>query len=93
MKQKHDYGAVWVNGSGIKVTDSDGREIRVTYGATLDCCTCYAYTGAGYIGGWNCMPKSARRIFRDLVPAINAGILYESIYDLPTGGRYRRRKG
>ena len=38
------------------------------------------------------MPKAAKMKFRDLVASINAGKLYSSTDELPTGRRYAKHR-
>jgi 3-keto-L-gulonate-6-phosphate decarboxylase len=86
----HRLTAQWIEGRGLVVIDENGAEVKVSFGATSDCCTCYAYTQDGFIGGWQCAPKSRRMTFRNLVDAINARNLYAHMNDLLSGRRHAR---
>ena len=71
-------------GRGIVVKDSSGNVVKVTYGATLDNRHVHAHVaGLGFIGGWQ-YPHKAQP-FKCLVDAINQGVLYHDMNDLPNG--------
>lgn len=90
MKTKHNFKAEWIEGKGIEVRDGSGAVVEVSYGATEDRRTTYAYIcGVGFLGGWQY--PSPPRGFKSLAASINQGVLYSAQADLPQiGGKNSR---
>jgi hypothetical protein len=91
VKGKHNYKATWIEGKGIEVRDKKtGVVVEVSYGATEDRRTTYAYIGGvGFIGGWQYPSPPCG--FKTLAAYINQGILYSAQADLPQiGGKNSR---
>lgn len=81
----HDFKAEWVEGQGIRINGQVPSEIGITFAATLDNRTCYAYAaGYGFIGGWQYPHR--KMPFKYLVEKINEGILYYDQNSLPKTG-------
>ena len=85
---RHRYKA-HLEGRAVKVLDEHGHPVEVRFAGTSDSRTVYAFVDrVGFIGGWR-YPHRAQRHQR-LVEAINQGVLYERMHDLPNG-RPRRQ--